>query len=792
MITMPIHPQRREQNGRADPSHKAQRTRPNGHAHTNGHPQSSPVFPFNVAEARRFLLMLDGEADAFLFAAGDDDQERKKRLIAGAKAANKPNPILWRHRRDSLGCASSWLESQQESGWGVFVSVQAMKAARCQIAELAYIRAVYAEMDIGEALQAWPLEPSIIVETSPDRYHVYWLVLADAPISGEDFHGIMMRLVETYGSDPAAKDLARRLRLPGTWNLKPGRAPFLVNVVHETGARYRRQDLLEAFPPPPRPKPDTSKPRPKFNGHTSAGLERFVGRNQDGPLWSIRPDNYGDWLRVGMALHADTSGGSDALALWDQWSAGSDKWSLGVCADKWPSFGARSGVNGGTIFYMAAERGWTKPTRPGSGPPPGQRKSERPDHGPTDEATENSQEQPSEVGMPDWPEIGKGNSPRGRSQPNILVFLQWRGIKLAHNAFTMRELATVDGKEREVDDDLLRSLWLEADRLGLSAPEKFFVSVVLDLAHKHSFHPVRQYLEGVFWDGKPRLDRWLVTYAGAADTPLVRAFGSKHLLAAVLRVLQPGAKHDAMLVLEGPQGIGKSSLIRALAGDDWFSDALTVGEESRKVIELTSGVWLGEIAELKGLGNREAEQVKAMLSRQSDRARLAYGRMMTDRQRQFVLFGSVNDSQYLRDLTGNRRFWPVRCGKIDEAALRRDRDQIWAEAAHRQAQDERIELPPDLWAAAAIEQDQRVLTDPWQMKLEPLLEGKVGHVEIAQINQCLGLEAKHQNGQVGQRIAAIMARLGFARTRLRRNGARVYAYSNMKLSDGEAATWIVL
>jgi predicted P-loop ATPase len=392
----------------------------------------------------------------------------------------------------------------------------------------------------------------------------------------------------------------------------------------------------------------------------------------------------------------------------------------------------------------------------------------------------------------DWPEIGKSNSPRGRSQPNIQAFLKWRDVELAHNAFTMRELATVDGKEREVDDDLLRALWLEADRLGLSAPEKFFVSVVLDLAHQLSFHPVREYLDALRWDGKPRLDQWLVTYAGAADAPLVRAFGSKHLLAAVLRIRQPGAKHDAMLVLEGPQGIGKSSLIRALAGDNWFSDALAVGEESRKVIELTSGVWLGEIAELKGLGNREAEQVKAMLSRQSDRARLAYGRLMTDRPRQFVLFGSVNDSQYLRDLTGNRRFWPVRCGTIDEVALRQDRDQIWAEAAHRQAQGESIELPPDLWAAAAAEQEQRVLTDPWQVMLEPLLEGKTGHIEIAQINQRLGLEAKHQNGQVGQRIAAIMTRLGFARTRLRRNRARVYAYSNVKLNEGELATWIEL
>jgi hypothetical protein len=323
-----------------------------------------PRLQFNEEEAGRFLGMVDGATDVFLFASGDDDKERRKRLFAEAKAESQPRPVVWCHRRGSVDRLHPWIEEQQGNGWGVFVSAQAMWADKCRLEELAYIRTVFAEMDIGEPLKPWPIEPSMIVETSPGRYHVYWLVLADDPITADDFHGTMMCLVEVYGSDTCSKDLARRLRLPGTWNLKPGRTPHLVKIIHQSGARYSRDELVAAFPVPARPRPTGSATRPTFNGCTPPGLERFVGKTGDGPIWSIRSDSYGDWLRVGMALHAETNGGSDGLALWDRWSAGSTKWVQGVCEAKWHSFGKRIGINGGTIYHMASERGWMPPIRP--------------------------------------------------------------------------------------------------------------------------------------------------------------------------------------------------------------------------------------------------------------------------------------------------------------------------------------------------------------------------------------------------------------------------------------------
>lgn len=731
--------------------------------------------------------MLDGDADAFLFAAGDDDKERQKRLIAEAKAENNPKPILFRHRRGSLQQVRRWIEEQQENGWGAFVSVQAMKAAKCQIAELAYVRVIYAEMDIGEPLKPWPIEPSLIVETSPGRYHVYWLVLAETPITADDFHGIMMRLVETYGSDPDAKDLARRLRLPGSWNLKPGREPHLVKVVHTTGARYPRDELLAAFPPPPRPEPRASAARPKFNAHTSPGLERFVGKVGDGPIWAISPDSYGDWLRVGMALHAETCGGADGLALWDRWSAasGSGKWAAGVCEEKWRSFGKRAGINGGTIFHMARERGWVEPAR--ARRPSANGKATRNTEGKQHEDARQREEPKARSsrgvvfeppGDIDWPEVvTKTKAPVSRSQANIRKFLDVSGVTLSYNAFTACPSFTFRGITRELDELVCNRLRLALHRAGANPSREFFESAMQDIALSNSHHPVLEYLDRLTWDGTPRLDKWLTTYLGAEDTPLNNAFGRCQLLAAVARVRTPGCKKDEMLILEGPQGIGKSTALRILALN-FFTDALQIGQDSKEVLELTSGKWLVEFAEMEGMGKRESSAIKAMLSRQTDRARLAYGRGTTDRPRQFVCFGTVNDQTYLRDATGNRRFWPVRVGRIDRGALERDRDQIWAEASHRLAQGEAYELPEELWEAATKAQDARMLVSPWEMRLETALEGRAGKVPIDNIFAFLRIDVHRQNPEVGRALNGIMARLGWKKDQQR--------HPNRKTPSGES------
>jgi predicted P-loop ATPase len=171
-----------------------------------------------------------------------------------------------------------------------------------------------------------------------------------------------------------------------------------------------------------------------------------------------------------------------------------------------------------------------------------------------------------------------------------------------------------------------------------------------------------------------------------------------------------------MVVLEHPtQGGDKSTLLATLAGhDDWFSDDLPLNADSQRVIERTRGRWIIEAAELSGMRKADIEHLKAFLSRQRDRARMAYGRFVDDVPRQFIIVGTTNNSEYLLDPTGNRRFWPIKIEQVDIAALRRDRDQLWAEAAAREARGESIRLARERWPAASDEQEARRTRDPWE------------------------------------------------------------------------------
>jgi hypothetical protein len=254
-------------------------------------------------------------------------------------------------------------------------------------------------------------------------------------------------------------------------------------------------------------------------------------------------------------------------------------------------------------------------------------------------------------------------------------------------------------------------------------PGKQFVEDALRLeCLKHSFDPVREYLDSLKWDRVPRVDTWLTRYCHADDTPLHRAYGRKWLVAGVRRVRQPGCKFDEMLTLEGEQGQGKSTLFKILAGgDENFSDAEIIGCDKKEQQELVQGVWIYEIGELEGMTKHDVTHIKLFLSKTYDRARPAYGRNRVDRPRRNVFGGTTNDNKYLRDTTGNRRIWSVDlCGKglIDLVGIARDRDQLWAEAAATEASGETLTLPPALWGVASIEQQARLAHDPWEDEIE--------------------------------------------------------------------------
>lgn len=252
----------------------------------------------------------------------------------------------------------------------------------------------------------------------------------------------------------------------------------------------------------------------------------------------------------------------------------------------------------------------------------------------------------------------------------------------------------------DLDDSQLRR-WLQK-KYELSGKEMVFDAVNI-VADDHSFHPVREYLEGCTWDGVSRVDTFLIDYMGAEDSAYTRAVTRKTLAAAVARVVRPGIKFDYMLTLQGKQGIGKSSIFRKLAGQ-WYSDTINTftGKES---YEQARGIWIGECGELSGLRKSEVEDIKNYLSKQEDRYRPAYGRRIGEFPRQCIFIATTNETQFLRDTTGNRRFWIVDTPnkpKLDQWTDLTPEivKQIWGEAVAIYKKGESLRLSAELEAVA--------------------------------------------------------------------------------------------
>lgn len=327
-----------------------------------------------------------------------------------------------------------------------------------------------------------------------------------------------------------------------------------------------------------------------------------------------------------------------------------------------------------------------------------------------------------------------------------------------HNTFHLKK--TVD--EEPLTDAVSRVVREKIIVKFRFDPGKPNVQDALDReCERNPYDPVDSYLHSLAWDKSHRLDPWLCRYLGAEDTPLNRTFGRKTLIAAIRRVRQPGCKFDYMTVLEGPQRAGKSSAWRILAGDENFSDERIMWDKPLQQKEASGGVWIHEIAELVGLRRAEQEAVKSFLSRQNDRGRAAYDRFSSDQLRRCIHVGSTNPTGtgYWPDPTGASRLWPVKVGQIDLDALREDRDQLWAEAAHYEATGEPLELPPSLYAAAAEVQGLRRVYDPWEEYLADIEGNHVSSREV--FERYIGQERARMSPGDGVRVASIMRRLGW-------------------------------
>lgn len=311
------------------------------------------------------------------------------------------------------------------------------------------------------------------------------------------------------------------------------------------------------------------------------------------------------------------------------------------------------------------------------------------------------------------------------NEENIIRALDKLDVSLSYDLFNHKPMVKYNGFNGVLADPKLKRMWLDIPKFYRFKPTmEFFCTVVESIGYQSEFHPVKDYLSSLKWDGIPRVDEWLIKYGGAGDSDYTRAVSALVLIAACRRVRQPGCKFDELMVLESDQGMLKSSALRTLCKEEnWFGDDLPLNVDAKQIIERTAGKWIIEASELKGMSsNREVEGLKAMLSRQVDGpVRMAYARMPIEQQRQFIIIGTTNSHTYLQDDTGARRFWPVRITRFDIAGLLSDRDQIWAEAAVREEHGESIRLSPDLYSQAAKQQERRTSQDPIEVAIEQKL-----------------------------------------------------------------------
>lgn len=378
---------------------------------------------------------------------------------------------------------------------------------------------------------------------------------------------------------------------------------------------------------------------------------------------------------------------------------------------------------------------------------------------------------------------------------------EWRGV-IAFDEFSNRVVKTKDtpfgtkAGEWNNSDDLQLGLWL-AEQMDLVVPSgQVLVEGVALTANKNRIHPPRDYLNGVTWDGQPRLDVWLMGAFGAreltrTDGEYLRLVGRKFMIAAVARIFEPGCHVDNMIVLEGDQGRGKSTAIRILFGD-WFADT-QLDLNSKDAMAQLDGVWGYEIGEMDSFSRAEATKVKGFITSRVDRYRAAFERRTEAHARSTVFIGTTNQDEYLKDPTGARRFWPVRVNDwVDFDWLRSERDQLWAEAVAHYKNGEHWHVTSDEQRDIFTpEQAAREVHDGWLELVAKWLSGDSGYDVSYRATKGITTgdvlkgalnyppDKLSATKQESGRIGAIMKTLGFVKKRAPvadENGYRGYVF----------------
>jgi hypothetical protein len=349
-----------------------------------------------------------------------------------------------------------------------------------------------------------------------------------------------------------------------------------------------------------------------------------------------------------------------------------------------------------------------------------------------------------------WP-VQSSKGPKPDSQGNVLMAIEVLGLDCSfdifRNMYIVEGFALGGGLVGDLNDKMVRAVREVCQKKLQFEPTAAAVREGLKRAcEKRAFNSVQRYLSGLQWDGVPRVDKWLTRYMSVKDTALHCEWGRLVLFAACRRAFEPGAKFDHVLSLEGPEGGGKSTAVKIMAGATdlsapcpYFSDSTILDKEEKQQLELCQGVWFYELSEMSGASKADQKKLKAFVTRQEDRAREAYAYFKTAQPRSPIFIASINPdpntgevAEYL-NAGDRRRWWPVEVGVIDLDGLMADRDQLFAEAMARariaddfgQVQWEPLTLPSKFWKLAEAEQIERQIKHPYRDLLAPLFDDVV-------------------------------------------------------------------
>lgn len=385
---------------------------------------------------------------------------------------------------------------------------------------------------------------------------------------------------------------------------------------------------------------------------------------------------------------------------------------------------------------------------------------------------------------------------------NVITILaqhsMWRGV-LQYDMFREAIVFTRPPPCRPQDAPLHRpqgNTWLETDdsrtqawlheHAGFNVGKNVIADAVAAVAERSAVHPVKDYLASLVWDGDERLPTMFANYFGASPNAYTAGIGMCWMISAIARVTEPGCQADYMIGLEGPQGLGKSSGLRALCPNaSWYADTgVTIGQKDSYLA--LHGKWIFCFDELDSVRGSDVTKTKAFLTSRSDNFRPPWGRRNRDYLRQTIFAYTTNESVYLRDRTGNRRWWPVVCGRIDVDAIRRDRDQLWAEACVRYARGERWYPDTELNRLCAEQQGERMVDDPWSAIVEEWLEtdaakrilsrdtGSIATHDI--LLSALGKPARDISRADEMRVGEVLRELGWVAQRTQQGGKRQRRY----------------